>query len=189
MKNQISAIVIASIMRFYLGTSLIIISSSHGSGMMSFFTHLFIYIAACFYGMKIKLCPDIKSHLLLTIIETTIGIAVIEFLMGVWCSVENVIVRVVKCGLSDDVKTDKAAGFADMITMGLAACVLLSVVIDGQLVEKAMAYYYKNMQGPKCPPMPKNCAPQQQRVRPQNGPMFRNPNCPCHGDNVMRCER
>lgn len=191
MRNQILAMIIVAIMRFYLGTSLVIISSSQDSRMsyMNYITQSIIFCAACFYSMKIKLCPDLKNHLLLTIIETTIGIAVIEFLMGLWCSVEKIIMRIVKCGLNDDVRIEKSSNFADMIIMGMAACVLLTVLIDGQVVEKVMAYYNKNKQE-KC--ASKNCAPQQPRGRAQFAPQRPipvNPNCPCHGDNAMACNR
>lgn len=185
MKNQILAMIIAAIMRFYLGTSLMIMSMPCETR-MSFISHLLVFIAACFYSFKIKLCPDLKNHLLLTIIETAIGIAMIEFMMGLWCSVEKIIVKIVKCGLSDDVEMAKAVVFADMITMGLATCMLLSVLIDGQLVQKAMVYYNKRASSSKCEPQPRGCAPQQQqRARPANASMYRNPNCPCHGDNFM----
>lgn len=183
MKNQILAIIITTIMRFYIGTALLIFSSSYGSGMMATITNVIIFCSACFYSMKIKLCPDLKNHLLLTIIETAIGIGIIEFMMGLWCGVEKMVVRIIKCGLSDEVRMEKSSEFADMIVLGLAVCVLLTVIIDGQIVEKTVNLINKNMRrSSKCAPQQQQ---QQQRARPKVVPMVRNPNCPCHGDNVM----
>lgn len=190
MKNQILAIVITTIMHFYVGTALLIFSSSYGSGTMSTITHLIIFCSACFYSIKIKLCPDLENHLLLSIIETAIGIGIIEFMMGLWSGVEKIVLRIIKCGLSDEVRMEKSSEFADMIVLGLAVCVLLTVMIDGKFVEKVVAYYEKNMRGTKCAPQSRSSAPQQQRARPNSVPkMVRNPNCPCHGDNVMNCTR
>lgn len=187
MKNQILSIIITTIMRFYMGTALLIFSSSYGSGMMSTITHVIIFCSACFYSSKIKLCPDLKNHLLLSIIETAIGIGVIEFMMGLWCGLEKIVLRIIKCGLSDEVRMEKSSEFADMIVLGLAVCVLLTVIIDGKIVEKTAEYYSKYTQRSKCAPQQQRFCTPQQRVRPKSVPLVRNPNCPCHGDNVMSC--
>lgn len=185
MKNQILAIIICAVMRYAFCTSLLIVSKPCVDG-LDYITNILIFIAACFYTTKIKLCPDLKSHLLLAIIETAVGIAMIEFMMGLWCSVENVILKIVRCGLVDDVEMAAAEALADMIIMGLAACVLLTVLIDGNLVQKAMAYY-KSKRGPsKCDPRACNIGPRH-RAKSPTPIRVRNPNCPCHGDNIMSC--
>lgn len=117
-------------------------------------------------------------------------------MMGLWCSTENVIFKVIKCGLADDVEMSKLSLFADVIIMGLAACVLLTVLIDGQIIQKVVAYYQSKRAtsklkcGQVCAPQPSKIA----TVRPQPLPMppmpfRRDPNCPCHGDNVRVRQR
>lgn len=122
--------------------------------------------------------------------------------MGLWCSVEKFIFKIIKCGLADDVETNKLSLFADAIIMGMAVCVLLTVLIDGQVFQRFLAYL-KSKRGASKLEREQVLAPQparkvqaalpqprdrpQPRARPQPLPMplRRDPNCPCHGDNAM----
>ncbi len=169
MRNQIISIIIVSFMRYYFDTSLLILSRHHGGG-VSLIASVFIFASACFYSTKLKVCPELKNNWLIAFIEATIGIAIIEFMMGLWCSVEDVISKIVKCGLIGNVETAQESLFTDMLIMGLAACVLLTALIDGQVVEKVMAYFNRQRAS--------QCIP------PKSFPTrHRDPNCPFHGDN------
>lgn len=181
--NQGIAVVIAGIFRFGFSTSLLIISKSN-VGRMSKIANVIVFAALCPYLTKFKFCPDVSNHVLLAVIESSLFVIIIEFLMSLWSSLEFVVNLMVKSSLIDLTDPSIILAISDMIVMGMAVCIFLTAMIEIKVIEKAMEYYRKNgLFGRK--QCPTECVISPQRPKPspkrQSGMSYLDSNCPIHG--------
>lgn len=183
-RNHLMAIAITAIMRFFFQTFLLIISTPHNDRTMLIISNLIVFGSICWYTTKMNICPDIKSHLVLSVIETSMCIVIIEFLMGIWSAIECFIFSLIGSGFID-LEISKILIINDIIVMIMATCILLSVIIEGKLFETILAFYRENgvcgIIG--CAPSPSK--PQSAKsARQFKASSTLDPHCPIHGLNA-----
>lgn len=186
--SQLIAIGIASILRFGFGAALLIISKPYSTP-ISTISNWIAFASVCFYMMKIKLCPDMKNHFLLTVIETSIGIVIVEFLMGLWSNMECLLSKISATAFRDILEAYEINLITDTVIMSLAACILMTVLVEAEVFQK-IVNYYKKMRTNPCPPPkfnPKASSTPYRANLNQPDLCYRNPQCPLHGDAVGCC--
>lgn len=183
-KSQMIAAGIVAILRFGFNTALLIISTPYPTAIGSI-SNLIVFISACFYMMKIKLCPEVQNHLLLTVIEASVGIVILEFMLGLWSSVECIVSAMTESAFADLVNRNQVVMITDMIIAAMAICIFLTVLIEGKFLQKAVVYYRKQICGAKECAMPSRAnksQPKKTNCSPMSKTQFRDPKCPFHGD-------
>ena len=192
-RSQLIAAGIVATLRFGFGSALLILSKPYPS-MIGNISNLIAFAAFCFYMMKIKLCPEVQNHLLLTVIEASIGIIILEFMLCLWGSVECIVAAMVKAAFADLADGSQVVMITDMIIMAMAICIFLTVLIEGKVLQQAMEFYRVKMSGSsQCamPSRPNKTPFKQPMLRNNCTPMpkaqFPDPNCPLHGDASPQC--
>lgn len=187
-RSQLIAAGVVAILRFGFGSALLVLSKPYPS-MIGSIANMIAFAAFCFYMMKIKLCPEVQNHLLLTVIEASVGIMILEFMLALWGSVECIVASMVQAAFADLADDFQVIMIADMIIMAMAICLFLTVLIEGNVLQQAMEFYRAKMSGNKRCPMPSQpykTPVKQQMLKNTCTPMpkaqFPDPNCPLHGD-------
>jgi hypothetical protein len=178
------AIIITALMRFFFRVSLLIISAPQDNRTLLMVSNVIVFASVGWYMSKMKICPDIKSHFVLAVIETSMCILIVEFLMGIWSSIESALYFLIKKAFVD-LAPARILIINDVIVMMMAACILLSVIIDGKLFDEMIAFYRQfGMCGAiGCAPKPQSRPTSTKSARNSKLNTTLDPNCPIHGHN------